>query len=110
MLPVEPLLFAPSFNGSPLIIGGDPETAAAAIKPHSARDAERFGEFCVLAADLANFLGTLFSLPLPDRAAPGEPRPIELLKTAWKFHRLRKHRIHEFLRILPMSMADLLNE
>jgi phytoene dehydrogenase-like protein len=59
---------------------------------------------------LSEFLLTLYSLPLPDRATPGEFNPIELVKAAWKFHRLGKKEMYEFLRILPMSMADLLGE
>jgi phytoene dehydrogenase-like protein len=34
----------------------------------------------------------------------------ELVKLGWKFHRLGHKEMYEFLRILPMSMADLLNE
>jgi phytoene dehydrogenase-like protein len=49
-------------------------------------------------------------LPLPDRAAPAESNALEWIKRAWKFRRLGKKEKHEFLRILPMSIADLLNE
>src|SRR4029453_14268511 len=34
----------------------------------------------------------------------------ELVKLGWKFHRLGEREMYEFLRILPMSVADLLNE
>jgi phytoene dehydrogenase-like protein len=35
---------------------------------------------------------------------------MQLVKAAWKFHRLGKKEMYEFLRILPMSMGDLLKE
>jgi phytoene dehydrogenase-like protein len=38
------------------------------------------------------------------------PKPADLIKIGWKFRRLGKKGMHEFLRILPMSIADLLNE
>jgi phytoene dehydrogenase-like protein len=110
LLPIDPLIFVPSLDGNSLIIQRDAQAAAAEISRHSALDAERFSEFCTLMAKLANFLLTLYSLPLPDKAAPGEPRPTQLVKAAWKFHRLDKKAMHEFLRILPMSMSDLLSE
>ena len=108
--PIEPLLFAPSLDRDSLTIARDPQTAASEIRRHSAPDAERFTEFCALVAKLARFLGTLYSLPLPDKAAPGAPGPMALIKAAWKFHRLDKKTMREFLRILPMSMSDLLSE
>jgi phytoene dehydrogenase-like protein len=109
-LSLDPLVYAPSLDGESLIIAREPNKAKAAITRHSSRDAERFGEFCALTKKLSDFLLTLYSLPLPDRAAPGEFQPMKLIKAAWKFHRLGKKEMYEFLRILPMSMADLLNE
>ncbi len=110
LLPVDPLLFAPSRDGQSLLIPRDAAKARDEIQRLSARDAEKFGEFCALTRKLSEFLLTLYSLPLPDRATPGERQPIKLIKAAWKFHRLGKKQVYEFLRILPMSMADLLNE
>jgi phytoene dehydrogenase-like protein len=47
---------------------------------------------------------------LPDKANPGNFNPAELLKVGLKFHGLGDKEGYEFLRILPMSVADLLNE
>ncbi len=109
-LPLDPLLFAPSLDGNSLLIPRDPNRAKEEISRHSTRDAEKFAEFCALTKRLSNFLLTLYALPLPNRATPGEFQPMELVKAAWKFHRLGKKEMYEFLRILPMSMADLLGE
>ncbi|MBM2802920.1 MAG: NAD(P)/FAD-dependent oxidoreductase [Deltaproteobacteria bacterium] len=110
ILALDPLMFAPSLDGKPLLIPREQIRAIEEIRRHSARDAEKFAEFCALTKKLSEFLLTLYSLPLPDRATPGEFNPMELVKAAWKFHRLGKKEMYEFLRILPMSMADLLGE
>jgi phytoene dehydrogenase-like protein len=110
ILPLNPLLFAPSLDASSLVIAQDPADAAAEIGRHSKNDAGKYAAFCTLLKRLSAFLLTLYSLPLPDRAASGSSNPSALLKAIWKFHRLGKKEMYEFLRILPMSVADLLNE
>jgi phytoene dehydrogenase-like protein len=110
ILPLDPLVYAPSRDGNSLLISRNETGAGQAIKRHSARDAEQFLAFRELIKRLAAFLLDLYALPLPDGAVPGESNAMEWVKTAWKFHRLGKKQMHEFLRILPMSMADLLNE
>ena len=107
---LDPLLFAPRLDGDSLLISHDAVKTKQEIGRLSTRDAEKFPEFCSLTKKLSEFLLTLYSIPLPDRATPGEFHPMKLIKTAWKFHRLGKKEMYEFLRILPMSMADLLNE
>jgi hypothetical protein len=52
----------------------------------------------------------LNGLPLPNGASPGGFNLSELVKIGVKFHRLGKKEMYEFLRILPMSISDLLNE
>jgi phytoene dehydrogenase-like protein len=110
MLALDPLLFTPSLEGQALVIPRDPNKAKTEINRYSSHDAEKFGEFCALTKKLSEYLLTLYSLPLPDRGTAGEFHPMKLLNAAWKFHRLGKKDMHEFLRILPMSMADLLSE
>lgn len=110
IVPLDPLFFAPSLDGNSLLIPRDPNRAKEAISRHSSRDAEKFAEFCALTGKLSEFLLTLYALPLSDRATAGEFKPMALVKAAWKFHRLGKKEMYAFLRILPMSMADLLGE
>jgi phytoene dehydrogenase-like protein len=110
ILPLNPLLFAPSLDENSLVISPDLAKAAAEIGRHSKNDAGKYPAFCALLKKLSAYLLTLYSLPLPDRAAHGSSAPSELLTAIWKFHRLGKKQGYEFLRILPMSVADLLNE
>jgi len=109
-LPLEPLIFAPSLDSKPLLIPRDPTRVIEEISRHSVHDAEKFASFSARVKKLSGFLLSLYALPLPDHAAPGAFNPMTLIKAAWKFHRLGKKDMYEFLRILPMSMADLLHE
>lgn len=110
ILPLNPLLFAPSLDGPSLVVAQDPTEAAAEIGRHSNNDAGKYPAFCALLKELSAYLLTLYSLPLPDRTTTTKANPVNLLKAVWKFHRLGKKQGYEFLRILPMSIADLLNE
>jgi phytoene dehydrogenase-like protein len=110
LLALDPVLFAPSGKGHSLLIPRDPVKAAAEIERHSKSDARKYQPFCTLVKHLSTFLRTLYGVPLPDHANRGSSNPAELLKLGWKFHRLGEKEMYEFLRILPMSMADLLNE
>jgi phytoene dehydrogenase-like protein len=110
ILPLNPLLFAPLSDGNSLLIPRDDRNIRDEIGRFSKGDASRFDAFCALVKKLAGFLRVLNSLPLPDHVSPqGVPIPA-LIKLAWKFHRLGKNEMREFLRVLPMSIADFLNE
>lgn len=109
-LPLDPLIFGPRLDGPPLIIPRDPAKAAAEISRHSPADGAKYQAFAALAKNLSGFLRTLYGMPLPDKANPGSFNPAEFVKIAWKFHRLGEKEMYEFLRILPMSSADWLNE
>jgi phytoene dehydrogenase-like protein len=108
--PLDPLLLAPSPDGNSLVIPRDPAKAFEEISRQSKNDASRYPAFCTRLKTLSAFLRTLYGLSLPDKANPGNFNPVELLKAGLKFHGLGDKEGYEFLRILPMSVADLLNE
>ena len=110
LLACDPLLLAPSRDGNSLLIPRDAAKAAVEIERHSRTDASKYQPFCALAKNLSGFLRALYRMPLPDKANPGSFNPAELVKIGWKFHRLGEKDMYEFLRILPMSAADFLNE
>jgi phytoene dehydrogenase-like protein len=110
LLALDPVLFALSGNENSLLIPRNPVKAADEIARHSKSDAYKYQPFCTLAKHLSTFLRALYGLPLPDQANHRSFNPAELVKLGWKFHRLGEREMYEFLRILPMSMADLLNE
>ena len=110
LLALDPLLFAPSRSGNSLIIPRDLAKASAEIARHSEADASKYQAFCALAKNLSGFLRTLYGVSLPDKTNSRSFNPAEFLKIGWKFRRLGEKEMYEFLRILPMSTADLLNE
>jgi phytoene dehydrogenase-like protein len=110
ILPLDPLLFAPTLTANPLIFSRDGAKNAEEIGRCSKADATKFDSFCALIKKLSSFLRALNGLSLPDGANAGSVNLAELMKLGWKFHRLGDKEMYEFLRILPMSMADLLNE
>lgn len=110
LLPLSPLLFAPSLDSKFLMIPADPAQAVEQIGRYSKKDSSRYTEFCALLKTFSTFLRTLYGLPLPDKSEDGNFNPAEWVKAAWRFRRLGEKGMYEFLRILPMSAADLLNE
>ena len=109
MLPFHSLLFAPGQDGDALAIPRDPAKAAESIARLSPADAAKFNDFCALFRRLASFLPTLYGLEMPDGSSEGA-RPLDWIQIGWKFHRLGTKEMREFLRVLPMSAADMLNE
>ena len=110
VLPLDPLLFAPLLEGKSFLFPRQHSEIAEAIGRHSRADATKFEPFTVLVKKLTAFLLSLNNLPLPGGTNSGSLNLPELVKLGWKFHRLGEREMYEFLRILPMSVADLLNE
>jgi phytoene dehydrogenase-like protein len=110
LLPLDPLVFAPQRDRSGLIIPSDPGKAAVEIGRFSKKDSENFSSFLALAKNLSSFLRALYGVALPDQGSGQNVNLRELVKVGWRFHRLGEKEMYEFLRILPMSIADLLNE
>jgi phytoene dehydrogenase-like protein len=110
VLPLNPLLFAPSPGQNALVIASDPAKAAGEIGRLSKKDAAAYVRFCALAKNLSSFLRALYGVAFPDHGAGASFNSAELVKIAWKFHRLGEKQMYEFLRILPMSISDLLDE
>ena len=98
-------------DGQALSLPSDPARAADAIRRHSPRDAERWGSFAQRLGKLAGFLEALYQLPPPDIDAAmslGELGP--LVRLGRKFRALGRADMLELLRVLPMSIQDLLDD
>ena len=107
---LDPLLFSPLPDGNSLLIPNDGVKTSEEIGRFSKADAARFDDFCALIKKLTGFLGVMNKLPLPEHGESKSVPIIELVKAAWKFHRLGDNDMRELLRVLPMSIADFLNE
>jgi len=98
-------------DGGTLALSTDRGWAAESIRPYSTRDAERWAKFTERLGKLAGFLEALYQLPPPDVDATlslGELAP--LLSLGRKFRMLGRADMVELLRVLPMSLQDLLDD
>ena len=110
ILPLDPLLFAPLPDGKSLLIPRASAQIADGIGRLSQSDATKYGAFSGTVGKLVKSLSLLLQTALPD----GNVRPgssfMELARVGWKLHRLGSRELQEFLRVVPMSAADFLNE
>lgn len=105
----EPRLVALSPDGRALAFSDDVARTAAAIRPFSATDADRYPEFCAMLGTLGHFLDGVRALT-PPTTAPGRGELWDLLKIGRGFRRLDRANAHRLLRYLPMAAADLVAE
>lgn len=97
-------------DGRFLVLPPDRATAAEAIRPHSAADAARWPDFSARLHRLAGFLGALYQTPAPDIDARSLADILPLLGIGRKFRGLGRVEMIEFLRVLPMSVWELLDD
>ena len=97
----DPWLSVPLPEGGRLDLWLDMARTVEAIRQVSPRDAERWPEFCARMARLASFLATLYAAPPPDPLSAG---------FALRARRLGKRGLADLLRILPMPVAELLDD
>ncbi|MGI9590193.1 MAG: phytoene desaturase family protein [Myxococcota bacterium] len=109
-LPSEVVAFCPKPDGSALTLWRDPQRAAAEIGSISAADAESYPRFVELMGKIAGVVGGLARATPPALPHLGWQDLATLPKLAGPVRRLGRKNVNELLRVLPMSVADLLNE
>jgi phytoene dehydrogenase-like protein len=106
----DPWIAAPLQGGGRLELWRDVAKSAEAIRRISPADAAKWPEFCARMRRLASILEALYVQPAPDV----ETREIgELLRLAGlglRVRRLGKQTVIDLLRVLPMSVAELLDD
>ena len=107
---LDPFVFAPSREGSGLLLHKDAGKSASEIRKYSAKDAEAYPRFTALVEKISEFLKPLFSKPAPQPSIETGADLLELLRLGWGFRQLGARPMHELLRILPMGLEDFLNE
>jgi len=81
-----------------------------AIASRSPADAARWEEFSASIHNLAGFLEVLYRSPAPDVDIGGIGDLLQLLSLGRRFRALGKRDMIEFLRTLPMSVQELLDD
>jgi len=106
----DPWCVVPLADGGRLELSRDVARTAAAIATVSPADGARWPAFCERMHRLARVLEALYLQPAPDVETR---QPVELLRIArlgLKVRRMGRETIVDLLRVLPMSVADLLDE
>lgn len=101
---------SPQPDGGALILESDPTRAADRIRPFSARDAARWPEFVRAMSRAGRALGVLYRTLPPRLAGANRGDLWELLRLAAKMNRLGRRDALELMRLIPMTIEELLYE
>ncbi len=96
--------------GESLILEPDVATSARAIARFSARDADRWPAFVGLMGKVAGFLNEVYAAPFPRVPHVDASEAPALAQLGLKLRGLGKKDMVEAVRVLPMSMFELLDE
>jgi phytoene dehydrogenase-like protein len=96
--------------GEFLTLSRDARNAAEAIRPHSEADARQWPEFTARLRSLAGFLEVLYQADAPDVDARSGSEMMALFQMGRRFRALGRAGMTEFLRTLPMSVGELLDD
>jgi phytoene dehydrogenase-like protein len=110
IIPADPLVVALQPDGTYLTIWRDVDRTVEEISRFSQRDAARYPAFLELMGKISGLVGGLMQLTPPRLPNPRPGELKELLKLLGPARKLSRKDIHNTLRILPMSVADLLDE
>ena len=105
----ETAVFAPDGDGGFVLPRSIP-AAVEAVRRRSSWDAARWEEFCRLAHKLSGFLQTLYASTPPQLTSTRPADLMALLGLGGRVRGLGKADMIELLRILPMSVAELLDD
>ena len=97
-------------DGRRLDLTGDIGVTAEAIDALSPHDGDAWPRFCERMHANAAVLGDLYRAPPPDPLTHDARGLVDLARGAWRLRKLGRTGMDDFLRVLPMSIADLLND
>ena len=96
--------------GSFLTLSRNASHAAQAIAAHSPSDAAKWPSFIAQLRALAGFLEVLYQRPAPDVNASSPGELLSLLDLGRTYRGLGRQNMIEFLRTLPLSVGELLDD
>ena len=97
-------------DGETLPLACKPAVAAAAIRRHSPRDADRWGAFTAQLRNLSSFLESLYQAHPPDVGTTAIRDIAPLLALGKRFRALGRADMNELMRVLPKPVHDLLDD
>jgi phytoene dehydrogenase-like protein len=102
--------FAPSLDGSAVVLWSDTARTAASLRERSAADADAYPGFDRLVRSMGGFLGEIAARTPPDIESPGLGDAIAGLQLGRVFRGLGRHDGRTITRVLPMAVADFVAE
>ena len=103
-------MFAPQPDGSSVTFWGDAARTAQELRERNPRDADAYVEFDRKMRAVASFLAYVNVATPPDISAPTLADAISGLKVGWAFRGLGARYGREAIRMMPMAVADLVQE
>jgi len=110
ILPADPVAVSLQPDGSHLTIWRDLARSVESIGRFSEKDASRYPDFVDLMGRIAQVVGGLMRVPPPDIPDVGLRDLRDLLPLARPIRKLQRKNLNHLLRVLPMPVADLLDE
>jgi phytoene dehydrogenase-like protein len=104
------LAFAPQLDGRPLVLWRDPDRAREEIARFSARDAARYPAFTRQVGQFAGLVDAMRRLTPPQLPDYQTGELLPWARVALRLRRLGEREMMEFLRVLPMPVAEYLDE
>ena len=106
----DPWLTIPLGGGGTLELSRDIAKTQEAIRRVSPRDAERWPEFCARMHTLASVLERLYLAPPPDIESNSPGELLRIARLGLYVRRRGKQAVIDLARVLPMSIAELLDD
>ena len=103
-------VFAPSTEGPGLLLHRDPERAASELEVWSKKDVEAYAQWRRFLVRVRGAVAGLLDGPPPSVALERLPDLWRIARWGWALRRLGRRDMTELIRILPMCVADWLEE
>ncbi|MFQ5419672.1 MAG: FAD-dependent oxidoreductase [Anaerolineae bacterium] len=110
ILPTDPLIFSPQPDGRSLTFWHDTNRTAQEIAKFSQADAEAYPQFIAQMSKFSQVVAGLKNMTPPDMPDMGMGDMRELLNLANPVRGLGRKNIAQVIRVMPMSVSDLLDE
>lgn len=99
-----------SDDGRAITLEADVDASVRSIEKISAKDAQAYRAYRALLDTIGPWLGKRFSEPQPSLPVPSPSELLRLIGSGLGLRRMGKKTMQEFLKIVPMCLADFLDE
>jgi phytoene dehydrogenase-like protein len=108
--PLDPAYSTLPPDGPPIFFFNDDAATCASVRPYSRHDADTYPAFQALLERMADFLRPMLLRPPPALGSRHPGDLLGLLREAGRAAGLSKRDIHDFYRVMTMSVGDLLDD